>query len=266
MSLLQAIVMGVLQGATEFIPVSSSGHLVLIPWLLRWPIPPVTFDAIVHWGTLLALVVYFWAELKELAAAWFKSIALRRGGSKAYIAWLIILGTIPGVVGGLAFEDFFEELFSHPRAVSVALLVTAVLLTTAEVAQRPRKKMGRLAWYEVLLIGVFQAFAIIPGISRSGSTIAAGIFTGLGRDEAARFSFLLSFPIIFGAGLKKALDIVLAGELTEQWNVLLLGFLAAALSGYIGIAFLLAYLRRRKLYVFAVYCLALGILGLALTS
>ncbi|HDN79655.1 MAG TPA: undecaprenyl-diphosphatase UppP [Chloroflexi bacterium] len=264
MELWQAIALGVLQGSTEFIPVSSSGHLVLIPWLLGWPIPPVTFDAMVHWGTLLALLIYFWTDISTLAVAWLKSVVIKYEGPKAYLAWLIILATIPAAAAGMLLEDFFERLFASPRAVSIALLGTALLLVGAELRPQGRKKPERLTWYEALFIGAFQAIAIVPGISRSGSTIAAGIITGLGRSEAARFSFLLSIPIIFGAGLKKALDLIASGAIWSNWGIMVGGFLAAFISGYLSIAFLLAYLRRRRLYAFALYCMALGALGLVL--
>lgn len=266
MDLFQALAMGLLQGATEFIPVSSSGHLVLIPWLLGWPIPPVTFDALVHLGTLFALLAYFWGDLKAIAGAWLRSITLRRGSTRAYLGWLIVVGTVPAAVAGVALEDFFEGLFASPRAVSMALLGTALLLILAELSLRARKKLSQMTWYEAVIVGVFQALAIVPGISRSGATIAAGIFVGLNRSESARFSFLLSVPIIFGAGLKKVLDMVITGALGASPAVLIAGFLAALISGYASIAFLLAYVRRRRLYAFAVYCLALGILGLALTG
>lgn len=262
---LKAIAMGVLQGATEFLPVSSSGHLVLIPHLLGWPIPSVTFDALVHTGTLMAILAYFRAELLDLARSWFRSIFAGERSYTAYLSWLILLGTVPAVVAGLLLEDFFERLFSSPKLVSLALMGTALLLIAAELALKPRKKLEQLTWTDAIFIGLFQALAITPGISRSGSTITAGIIAGLERKEAARFSFLLAVPVIFGAGLKQLLDLVLKGEWQGQWVILLFGFLSSLLSGYASIAFLLSFLRRRRLYVFAFYCLALGLLGLFLS-
>lgn len=261
----QAIAMGVLQGATEFLPISSSGHLVLIPHLLGWPIPSVTFDALVHLGTLIAVLAYFRLELLALAKAWLRSITAGERSSGAYLSWLILLGTIPAVVAGILLEDFFESLFSSPKTVSLALMGTALLLVVAELRLKPRKRLEQLSWTDALFIGLFQALAITPGISRSGSTITAGIIAGLERKEAARFSFLLAVPVIFGAGLKQLLEIVLTGEWHGQWLILLLGFLSALASGYASIAFLLSFLKRRRLYVFALYCLALGSLGLLLS-
>ncbi len=262
---LHAVAMGILQGMTEFLPVSSSGHLVLIPHLLRWPIPSVAFDALVHWGTLLALLAYFRSELIALAKAWFRSITTGERSYRAYLSWLILLGTVPGVVAGVTLDDFFEALFSSPRLVSIALIGTALLLVLAELRLKPRKRMERLSWLNALFIGLFQALAITPGISRSGSTITAGILAGLSREEAARFSFLLSVPIIFGAGMKKLLDLTFGGELGSQWFIIFAGFASALISGYLSIAFLLSFVKRRRLYVFAFYCLALGLLGLILS-
>ncbi len=260
----QAAAMGVLQGTTEFLPVSSSGHLVLIPHLLGWPIPSVTFDAVVHWGTLVAVLAYFRSEILALAKAWLRSIIAGERSSLAYLSWLILLGTIPAVLAGLLLGDFFESLFSSPKLVSMALMGTALLLVVAELRMNPRKRMERLSWPEALFIGLFQALAITPGISRSGSTITAGILTGLDRSEAARFSFLLAVPVIFGAGAKKLLDLTLSGGWQSQWLILFVGFVSALASGYLSIAFLFSFVRRRRLYVFALYCLALGLLGLLL--
>jgi len=227
----QALILGLVQGATEFIPVSSSGHLVLVPWLLHWPEPGLAFDTTVHWGTLLAVVAVFWRDLWRLAVAWLRSLRSRSlGEAEARIAWWIILGTVPGAVLGLILKDPLESLFSAP------------------------------------LIGVGQAVAIMPGLSRSGTTIASGLLRGLKRETAARFSFLLSTPIILGAGLPQLWEVAQAGDLSTRLPILLLGFVAAALSGYLCIRFLLSYLQRHKLYVFAAYCAVAGVicLGVAL--
>ncbi len=262
---LQATAIGVLQGVTEFLPVSSSGHLVLIPHLLRWSIPSVGFDALVHLGTLLAVLAYFRSELLALAKAWLKSFTAGERSYQAYLSWLILLGTVPGIVAGVILGDFFEALFSSPKMVSLALIGTALLLVVAELRLKPRKRMERLSWFDALFIGLFQALAIMPGISRSGSTITAGILAGLSREESTRFSFLLSVPIILGAGFKKLLDLALTGELGSQWFILLVGFVSALISGYISIVFLLSFVKRRRLYAFAFYCLALGLIGLLLS-
>ncbi|MCD6552694.1 MAG: undecaprenyl-diphosphatase UppP [Anaerolineae bacterium] len=263
----QALILGLVQGATEFIPVSSSGHLVLVPWLLHWPEPGLAFDTTVHWGTLLAVVAVFWRDLWRLAVAWLRSLRSRSlGEAEARIAWWIILGTVPGAVLGLILKDPLESLFSAPLKVAILLLVTATILALSERLGRRTRDLDEMTWVDALLIGVGQAVAIMPGLSRSGTTIASGLLRGLKRETAARFSFLLSTPIILGAGLPQLWEVAQAGDLSTRLPILLLGFVAAALSGYLCIRFLLSYLQRHKLYVFAAYCAVAGVicLGVAL--
>jgi len=263
----QALILGLVQGTTEFVPVSSSGHLVLVPWLLRWPEPGLAFDITLHWGTLIAVVVVFWRDLWRLAVAWLRSLRSRSlAETEARIAWWIILGTVPGMVFGLILNDPLERLFSAPVTVAVLLLVTAAILALSERWGHRTRDLADMTWMDALLIGVGQAVAIMPGISRSGATIASGLLRGLKRETAARFSFLLSMPIILGAGLPQLLDVAQAGDFVTQLPVLALGFVAAALSGYLCIRFLLNFLQRHRLYVFASYCAVAGIvcLGVAL--
>ncbi|MBC7251314.1 MAG: undecaprenyl-diphosphatase UppP [Anaerolineae bacterium] len=267
MNPLQAIILGLVQGATEFIPVSSSGHLVLVPWLLNWSKPGLVFDTTVHWGTLVAVVAVFWRDLWRLVLAWLRSLRSRSlDEEEARIAWWIVLGTVPGVVMGLLFEEPLEELFNTPIAVAVLLLVTAGILTLSEKMSRRNRALAEMTWVDALLIGTGQGVAIMPGISRSGATMSTGLWRGLKRETAARFSFLLSTPIILGAGILQLWDVVRAGDLSAQLPTLTLGFVAAALSGYLCIRFLLSYLQRHKLYVFAAYCAVAGLvcLGVAL--
>ncbi len=252
MSLFRAFLLGVLQGATEFLPVSSSGHLVLAPWLLGWDSPGLAFDAVVHWGTALAVVVYFWRDWVKIIGEAVKSINLKSE------AWLILLGTIPAALAGYLLEDFFEGMFGRPVAAAAFLLVTAALLTASERLGRRERDLDTLTWLDALLVGLAQALAILPGISRSGSTIAAGLARGLRREEAARFSFLLATPIILGAGLLKIVDLAQTGGLAAQFPALVVGFAAASLVGFGCIHFLMGYLQRRRLYPFAVYCAVVG--------
>lgn len=268
MNPIQAMILGLVQGATEFVPVSSSGHLVLVPWLLRWPEPGLAFDTIVHWGTLVAIAAVFWRDFWWLAVAWLRSLRSRSlEEAEARIAWWIILGTVPGVILGLTLNDPVERLFSAPQVVAILLLITAAILTLSERLGRRNRDLDEMTWVDALLIGVGQAVAIMPGISRSGATIASGLLRGLKRETAARFSFLLSTPIILGAGLPQLLKLTQAGDLATQLPALILGFVAAAVSGYLCIRFLLSYLQRHRLYVFAAYCAVAGIvcLGVALT-
>ena len=278
MNLIQAIILGIVQGVTEFAPVSSSAHLVLVPWAFGWPNPGVAFDAILHWGTLTAVLVYFWRDWLRIIKGFFRTLTTRGpwntrpGGrladSDSRLAWWIIIGTIPAMVLGLAFKDFFESLFSSPASVGALLLVTAIILVLGEQAGRRARDrgrdLGRMNMVDTLLIGLAQAAAIAPGISRSGATISTGLARGLKRDDAARFSFLLGAPIILGAGLIPLLDLVQSGTLSQELPALLVGFVAAAIAGYFCIKFLLSYLRHGSLYVFAAYCAVIGVAALLL--
>jgi undecaprenyl-diphosphatase len=257
----------VVQGVTEFVPISSSGHLVLVPWLLHWENPGLAFDAMLHLGTLLAVVAFFWRDLVDLAVGGALSVKERSLGDepRRRVAWLIVLGTIPAAVIGFALEDVFERLFSAPIAVGVLLVVTGGLLAASERWGRRRLKMRELTWMDALLIGLGQALAIAPGISRSGATISAGLWRGLQREASARYSFLLATPIILGAGLFKLKDLLDAGLLHNSPLALLTGFLAAAVSGFVSIKLLLRYLQRRRLYPFAAYCWAAGAATLLLS-
>lgn len=263
MSIFQAIVLGILQGATEFIPVSSSGHLVLVPWLLAWDSPGLVFDTVVHWGTLVAVLAYFWRDWLALITAWLRGLVRWDWRDPmARLMWLIIVGSIPAVVIGYLLDDFFESLFGQPAWVSFFLLVTALLLALSERLGDRTRKLDDLRWPDALIIGFAQAAAIAPGISRSGATISAGLLRDLERPAAARFSFLLSTPIIFGAGLFKLQDLLAAPDPMAQLPALLAGFLAAVICGYLCIWVLLRYLQRGSMYPFAIYCACLGILGL----
>ncbi len=262
-NILHAFFLGILQGATEFLPVSSSGHLVLVPWLLRWESPDLVFDVVVHWGTALAIVVYFWRDWLSLIRAVFRSLYQRSlAEPNARLAWFILLGTIPAALIGYLLEDFFERLFVRPVAAASFLLVTAALLAASEHLGRRERELDELTWLDALIVGLAQALAIFPGISRSGATIAAGLARGLRREFAARFSFLLATPIILGAGLLKLVDLAQMGELAAQAPALVVGFLSAGVVGFGCIHFLLRYLQRHRLYPFAVYCAVAGIVCL----
>jgi undecaprenyl-diphosphatase len=259
MNIIEAIVLGVVQGLTEFIPVSSSGHLVLVPWLLGWEEPTLLFDTMVHWGTLVAALVYFWRDWLQLITAWLRGL-FRWDWSdpQARMMWLLILGTVPAVVIGYLFESFFESLFGEPVWVSIFLLVTAGVLALAEWVGRRTREADTMRWRDAVAIGAAQAVAIAPGISRSGMTISAGMFRGLKRADAARFSFLLGTPIIFGAGLLQLSDLSNSAA-GDQFLPLALGFLFAAICGYLAIRFLLRYLVSHSLYIFSVYCVWVGV-------
>ena len=267
MNSFQVIVLGLLQGATEFIPVSSSGHLVLVPWALGWPEPGLAFNVTVHWGTLVAVIVYFRHDLILLAGAWLRGLRTRSWvESQARLPWLLLLGSLPAAAMGLFFEQLFETLFNTPVAVAGLLVVTGMLLLVSEWLSRRKIEARQLYWLDAMFIGIGQAMAIAPGISRSGTTISAGLLRGLPREQAARFSFLLAIPVIFGAGVLQLEDLVMSGVADSAWYALTLGFLAAAASGYICIHVLLGYVRRRSLCPFALYCCLFGSVVLVLTQ
>ena len=248
-----------MQGATEFVPVSSSAHLVLVPWLLGWEHPGLLFDTMVHWGTLLGLLVYFRHDIMELAAAWWNSVLRRQLVSpEAKLAWLIILGTVPAALMGGIWEDYFEELFSSPMKVSSLLMVVGIIMLLGEKLGRRIRGIDTVSPTDALLIGIAQGCAIAPGISRSGITIATGLFRGLERRDAAKFSFLLGIPIIFGAGLTQLRHIPEVVNSGSDLIYIAVGFASAAVSGYLCIRFLLSYLRHNRLYPFVVYCWLLG--------
>ncbi len=263
MNTLHAIFLGIVQGATEFIPVSSSGHLVLVPWVLGWPEPGLAFDTVLHLGTLLAVLVVFGHDYAALAAAWLRSFARHDPSPEARLAWWVVLGTIPAALMGTLWEKRFEALFSAPVYVALFLLVTGVWLALTERFGRREHQAEGLNWWQVLLVGVAQGLAIAPGISRSGATIGTGMLLGLKREASARFSFLLAAPIILGAGLMQVRKLLGVPGLSSQLLPLAAGFLAAFMMGYLCIRFLLGYLRTHSLMLFAIYCWLAGLVALA---
>lgn len=263
MSVWQAILLGILQGATEFLPVSSSGHLVIVPHLLGWPNPGLALDTILHLGTLVAIVAYFWNDLWRLAHAALSSLRRRQlDDPDARLAWALVVATIPGAILGVLLQDFFEQLFGMPRVAAGFLLVTAALLLLSEYFAKRELPITAMSWWHAILIGLAQALAIVPGLSRSGSTIAAGLLLGYRREDAARFSFLLAIPIVLGGGLYQMYKVLRAGMGVVQLQIFGVGFLAAAITGYIAIAGLLMLVRRRSLWPFALYCAVFGLLVL----
>ena len=256
--------LGIVQGVTEFVPISSSAHLVLVPWLAGWPKPGLLFDTIVHWGTLVAVLAYFRRQVWDLIAAWLGSILNRKIDSQeARLAWLIVLGTAPAAIMGVLWSDFFSDLFGSPIKVAWLLLITGAVMTLSEKLGSRSRDLSSLSVTDALLVGLAQGLAIAPGISRSGFTMAAGLFRGLRREAIARYSFLLAIPIILGAGASEIAELSQA-SLAQQWPALLLGFCGALFSGFFCIAFLLSFLRSHRLYPFAIYCWLLGGLCLLL--
>ncbi|MFN2138735.1 MAG: undecaprenyl-diphosphatase UppP [Candidatus Promineifilaceae bacterium] len=260
MSLLEAIILGIVQGATEFLPISSSGHLVLVPAILGLPQPSLNVIAVAHLGSLLAVLIYFRRDIWEIIGAVLRGIAQRSplGSTEARLGWYIAAGTIPAAAAGLLFGDMFDAIFGNPTMVAGFLLVTALLLVLGERMLTGSKTPAAMTWTDAIIIGLFQMLALFPGISRSGSTITGGLGRGLNRETAARYSFLLGIPAILGAGLLSVLDLQQTGSLSSEWLVLLATFLSAGIVGYLCIYFLLAWLRSHSLYIFAAYCAIVG--------
>ncbi len=272
--IVQAVVLGIVQGATEFIPVSSDGHLAIVPWLLGWSKSgehSLLFDTMLHWGTLLSVFLVFGRDLWNMVVAGLQSIARRSlADPYARLAWLVVVGTIPVVLVGFYLQDFFEGLFASPRAAAFGFFVTAAILAGSEYLVRhrpPTRGISRLGWWDSLLIGAAQTIALAPGISRSGSTISTALLRGVRREDAARFSFLLGTPAILGAGLLQLVDALATDSqaVAGMLPVLAAGFLAAMITGIVAIRFMLSYLRRHSLYAFAAYCTILGSAVLVLT-
>lgn len=266
MNVLQAVVLGITQGITEFLPVSSDGHLILVPAIFGWTRFGLGFDVVLHAGTLLATIAYFRTDLARLAAGLFSRNAERARDRR--LAWLLIAATVPSVVIALAFEGPVERVEGLPMSqqvtiVGVFLLVTAALLAAAELLARRRATRVEAAedvsMAQALTVGFAQGFAVAPGLSRSGTTISTAVALGLKRDEAARFSFLLSVPIITAATAKKVLlDVVLGGEALPALGPLLAGLVTTTIVGYLAIAFLLPYVRKHSLWAFAIYTAVVG--------
>ncbi|MBK7215889.1 MAG: undecaprenyl-diphosphate phosphatase [Candidatus Promineofilum sp.] len=265
MSLLEAIIIGIIQGATEFLPISSDGHLVLVPTVFGLTPPDLVLIGLVHAGTLLAILSYFWRDLIAIARDVLAGLAQRQplATPNARLGYFMVLGSIPAGIVGLLALDFFEAQFGSPTVAAAGLLVTAAFLVIGERLKSGTKSLDRLTWLDALIIGSFQVLALLPGISRSGTTIAAGLGRGLDRPTAARFSFLVGLPAIAGAGLLSIIDIFSAQGSLPMGHYAA-AFVAAAVVGYGCIAFLLNWLKRHTLYPFAIYCAVAGLLYLLL--
>lgn len=276
MSILEAILFGLVQGLTEFIPISSTAHLTLAGKLMghvREPEQWTAFIAVIQLGTLIAVLLYFWADILRIIKGFVKSIIAAATKRKiteeekrdAHLGWLIIIGSLPIAIVGLAFKDLIEgELTKDLRVIAASLIGLAILLTIAEIAGRQRRDINHLKLTDAIIVGAAQVLALIPGSSRSGTTITGGLFAGLKRETAARFSFLLSIPAIAASGLlelPKALSSV-----HIDWTALAVATIVSAISGYLSIAFLLRFLQRHTTYLFVGYRIALGLLLIALLA
>jgi undecaprenyl-diphosphatase len=263
MDFFQAFWLAVIQGFTEFLPVSSSGHLALVPSIFGWTDQGLAFDVSVHVGTLLAALSYFRGDLKLILRDWVVSVT--GGDSTAYSkqAWSIIFASVPVGVVGLLFEPVISSIFRSPVCIALATIGFGIVLWLADRLGKRQRDVGEITWKDVLIIGLVQVLALIPGTSRSGVTISAGLAMGLTRQAAARFSFLLAIPVIFMAGLWQVLKMV-SGLEAVNWSILIFGSMTSALVAFVCIHFFLRYLERFSLMPFVIYRLALGIILLAM--
>jgi undecaprenyl-diphosphatase len=266
MPLYQAVVLAIVQGLTEFLPVSSTAHLALFPWLLGWNDPGLTFDVALHAGTLIAVLVYFWKM-------WFEMLRAAAGLGRANdptvmenrkLFWLLVVSTIPGAIAGYLFEHAAEDRLRQPLIIGLALVIVGLLMWAGDRMKASEQSLREIGLGDSLLVGVAQAFAVIPGVSRSGITMTAGLFRGMSRETSARFSFLLSTPLIAGAALKKGMEIRKEGLPPDMHMPFLVGVIVAAVVGYLVIAVLMRFLERGTFKIFVVYRVALGVIILVL--
>lgn len=256
-NIFQAIILGLVQGLGEFLPISSSGHLVIVPWLFGFSDPGLAFDVALHAGTLIAVLAYFWRDIIEIIKiAFLKNYKLQTINYKPQTLWLLALATIPGVLAGYFLESQAETIFRNPMLVAGALALAGWILYMADKHIKHRKNLNEIGWKESLAIGLSQAVAIIPGVSRSGATITAGLFAGLDRKSAARFSFLLSAPIIFGATFLKFPNLLKNGLNA----MIVVGIIVSAVSGYLAIKYLIKFVEKTSYKIFFWYRIILALI------
>lgn len=258
MSIIEIIVLALIQGLTEFLPISSSAHLILPSQILGWQDQGLAFDVAVHVGTLIAVVIYFRKEVVEILSAWFKSFGEQGATDDSKLGWWIILGTIPAAVLGLIFKDLIELYLRSAWVIAVTTIVFGLLLWYADVKGKQTKTIYQLTWKSALMIGMAQAMAMIPGTSRSGITMTAGLMLGMNKQSAARFSFLLAIPVISMMGLYYTIELAV-GDHVVDWTTLLLGAGLSFISAYACIFLFLKIIERMGMMPFVIYRLLLGV-------
>lgn len=258
MNIIHAFLLGIIQGLTEFIPVSSTAHLLMGQRLLGIPADDAMFSflIIVQLGTLISLFAFYWKDLLSIVKA---TLDFRRSTPERNLGIYIIVATIPALIAGYLLKDVVETLFKQPMLeASIRLFTAAVLLTLAEWLTKKNRSLDSMTWLDALIVGLFQIIAVFPGASRSGSTISGGMFRGFDRPSAARFAFLMSVPVMLAAGGYEMLDVIQMPNLGEFLLLLVIGFFTAAIFGWFAIKWLINYLSQRSLYIFAVYCAVVG--------
>jgi len=257
MDLIHIVVLALVQGLTEFLPVSSSAHLILVPIILEWPDQGLAFDVAVHVGSLSAVIIYFQKDLQRMTIDWTRSVIKRKQIGESNLAWAVIVGTIPAGIAGLMFNDIIELYLRHPLIIAATTIGFGLLLWYADAKGAQNRSEHTITVRDIIIVGLMQAIALIPGTSRSGITITAGLLLGLTRSAAARFSFLLSIPLILAGGGLKTLDLM---EETGpvDWHSLILGILLSGLAAYFCIHYFLKLLERIGMMPFIIYRLVLG--------
>ncbi len=269
MTLLHAFILGIIQGLTEFIPVSSTAHLVIAEELLGIPSNNqiFAFSVIIQLGTVLSLLLFFWKEILEIIEAFLLGIKHRKPfeNLQARLGWLVIIATIPALAAGFVLKEVVHERFADPFTQGgMRLLVTAALLTFIEYFDKRARTLESATWADALTVGLFQTLAIFPGASRSGSTIAGGMARGFDRPSAARFAFLMSAPILLAAGAYEMIQVIALPDTRSLLPHLLVGFVTAVFVGWLSIKWLMAYISKHSLYIFAAYCAVIGTVVLLL--
>lgn len=269
MTFIQSIILGIVQGITEFLPISSSAHLVLVPYLLNWDIPPdqlFPFDILVQLGTLMAVIFYYREDISVILRAMTKGILARKPFEEveARIGWLTLLATLPAGLAGMLVKPLVKSTFDNPAITSVFLFITAALLVASEIFDKKNKGIEEITWKDALWIGAFQLLSIFPGISRSGSTITGGMTRNLKRKTAGQFAFLMAIPIMLAAGIIGIIDLFQIPNVNHFLPIMTTGFIIAAIVGYFAISWLINYINNHSLLPFAGYCLLLGAGSLAL--
>jgi len=269
MTFVHAFLLGIIQGLTEFIPVSSTAHLLIGQTLLGLPANDAMFSflVLVQIGTIVSLLIYFWKDLSSILVDTLKNLGGLRDFKSlppnAKMGWYILIATVPALLAGYLLKDAVEALFKFPLLeAAIRLFAAAILLSLAEWLTRKDRNLDSMNWLDALVVGLFQIIAVFPGASRSGSTISGGMFRGFDRPSAARFAFLMSVPVMLAAGGYEMLDVVRMPGLTEFLPALAVGFVTAAIVGWFAVRWLLSYLARRSLYVFSIYCAIIGVIVL----
>jgi undecaprenyl-diphosphatase len=260
MNLLHALILGALQGFTEVLPISSSAHLILVPWFFNWPESGLTFDVALHLGTFIALAAYFRRDIVEMTVSAIDALSHHSLNTPARrLPFLIVASALPAAVIGKLFEHQVEELFrSKPLLIGIFLILFGIVLGVVDMIGRKRRLLDEVTPPNALIIGLFQCLALIPGVSRSGITITAGLMLGFTRESAARFSFLMSLPIVAGAALLKMLHLLKDGIPAGEGLPMLIGIAVSAITGYISVAFLLRYVQKRSVAPFVWYRVIAG--------